>query len=203
MARDASPAERRDHRPAPRASPSGSTGTPGRIMVLPAVIVLLAFAIFPLIISAYLSLSRFALAPRRLHAELRRPLQLQEAALRLAAIPPPRHLRPFGPVAWLLLALVARPLACCSCAPLLPRPLHRCSASIGRLITAGAGDRRLLWSLATDRSPAASPAPLVNTLIYVVVGVTVQFAARPRPRAPLRPADPRRGTSSACSSSCR
>ena len=32
-------------------------------MVLPAVIVLLAFAIFPLIISAYLSLSRFALAP--------------------------------------------------------------------------------------------------------------------------------------------
>jgi len=35
----------------------------GRLMVLPAVIVLLAFAIFPLIISAYLSLSRFALAP--------------------------------------------------------------------------------------------------------------------------------------------
>jgi multiple sugar transport system permease protein len=35
----------------------------GRIMVMPAVIVLLCFAIFPLIISAYLSLSRFALAP--------------------------------------------------------------------------------------------------------------------------------------------
>ena len=35
----------------------------GRIMVLPAVIVLLCFAIFPLIISAYLALSRFALAP--------------------------------------------------------------------------------------------------------------------------------------------
>ena len=35
----------------------------GRLMVLPAVIVLLGFAIFPLIISAYLSLSRFALAP--------------------------------------------------------------------------------------------------------------------------------------------
>ena len=35
----------------------------GRFMVLPAVIVLLCFAIFPLIISAYLSLSRFALAP--------------------------------------------------------------------------------------------------------------------------------------------
>ena len=32
-------------------------------MVLPAVIVLLCFAIFPLIISAYLALSRFALAP--------------------------------------------------------------------------------------------------------------------------------------------
>ena len=35
----------------------------GRIMVLPAVLVLLCFAIFPLIISAYLSLSRFVLAP--------------------------------------------------------------------------------------------------------------------------------------------
>src|ERR1700684_2511107 len=34
----------------------------GRIMVLPAVIILLAFAIFPLIISVYLSLCRFALA---------------------------------------------------------------------------------------------------------------------------------------------
>src|SRR5687767_15800069 len=35
----------------------------GRIMVLPAVIILLCFAIFPLIVSAYLALSRFALAP--------------------------------------------------------------------------------------------------------------------------------------------
>src|ERR1700689_3160752 len=34
----------------------------GRLMVLPAVIVLLCFAIFPLIISVYLSLCRFALA---------------------------------------------------------------------------------------------------------------------------------------------
>jgi len=35
----------------------------GRIMVLPAVVILLCFAIFPLIVSAYLALSRFALAP--------------------------------------------------------------------------------------------------------------------------------------------
>src|ERR1700734_112167 len=34
----------------------------GRIMVLPAVIILLAFSIFPLIVSIYLSLCRFALA---------------------------------------------------------------------------------------------------------------------------------------------
>src|SRR5436305_9638361 len=34
----------------------------GRIMVLPAVLILLAFAIFPLIVSAYLALSRFSLA---------------------------------------------------------------------------------------------------------------------------------------------
>src|ERR1700754_1180009 len=34
----------------------------GRIMVLPAVVILLCFAIFPLIVSIYLSLCRFALA---------------------------------------------------------------------------------------------------------------------------------------------
>src|SRR5258707_10916622 len=35
----------------------------GRLMVLPAVLIVLAFAIFPLIVSAYLSVARFALAP--------------------------------------------------------------------------------------------------------------------------------------------
>src|SRR3954470_11543062 len=35
----------------------------GRIMLLPAVLILLAFAIFPMILSAYLSTVRFALAP--------------------------------------------------------------------------------------------------------------------------------------------
>src|SRR3954463_1439276 len=35
----------------------------GRIMLLPAVLILLAFAIFPLILSAYLTTIRFALAP--------------------------------------------------------------------------------------------------------------------------------------------
>src|SRR5262245_61224004 len=35
----------------------------GRIMVMPAALIILAFALFPLIISAYLSVARFALAP--------------------------------------------------------------------------------------------------------------------------------------------
>jgi multiple sugar transport system permease protein len=35
----------------------------GRLMVLPAVIVILCFAVFPLIISAYLAHSRLELAP--------------------------------------------------------------------------------------------------------------------------------------------
>ena len=50
----------------------------GRIMVLPAVIVILCFAVFPLIISAYLALSRFALAPIF-------PLLISETPLRLGA----------------------------------------------------------------------------------------------------------------------
>src|SRR5215510_566215 len=35
----------------------------GRIMVLPAALIILTFALFPLIVSAYLSVARFALAP--------------------------------------------------------------------------------------------------------------------------------------------
>ena len=82
----------------------------GRVMVLPAVIVLLCFAIFPLIISAYLALSRFALAQGGFTLKFIGLAQFQEAADRLAAIPSARHLRRARAARWLLLALVAAAL---------------------------------------------------------------------------------------------
>ena len=67
----------------------------GRIMVLPAVLILLAFAIFPLIVSAYLSLSRFALAPGGFKLTFIGLLN-SAADLRRAAISFPRHVQTFG-----------------------------------------------------------------------------------------------------------
>ena len=75
--------------------PSGRLGTGG---VHPAGgLVVLALSIFPLIVSLYLSLSRFKLAQGRLHGRLHRPRSIPEAAVRLAAVPPPRHARRRSP----------------------------------------------------------------------------------------------------------
>ncbi len=62
-------------------------------MVLPAVLILLVFAIFPLIISAYLSLSRFALAGGSFKLTFIGLYNFQPAADRRAAVPFHRHLQ--------------------------------------------------------------------------------------------------------------
>ncbi len=76
----------------------------GRVMVLPAVLVLLAFAIFPLIVSAYLSLSRFALAPGGFRLTFRGLFNYD----RLIFGSQQYHLigtfKAFGPLEWILLA---------------------------------------------------------------------------------------------------
>ena len=91
----------------------------GRIMVLPAVLIVLAFAVFPLIISAYLSVTRFALAPGA-----------------------------FGPLAWGVAALTAAALLYwlyryATSGKLRPMGL------VGRLITAGLSFGVVLLILAT------------------------------------------------------
>ena len=147
----------------------------GLLMVLPAVLVVLAFAIFPLIISAYLSLIRFALAPGG--------FKLTFIGLynynRLLFGTQQYHLLgtfgAFGFVEWTLAGLAL--------AAILYWLVNYVRSSrvsviglIGRLISAIVAFGCALLALATIVAAGGFPGSVVTTLVYVVGGVAAQFA---------------------------
>jgi multiple sugar transport system permease protein len=146
----------------------------GRIMVLPAVLIILAFAIFPLIVSAYISLARFALAPGGYKLTF---VGLSNFSKLLFGAQQYHFLGTFvafGPLEWVLLAttLIAllawlRRYAISGRVSLF--------GSIGRLISAGFAVGVVLLALATIVG-GGFPGSLMTTLVYVVAGVAVQFA---------------------------
>jgi len=145
----------------------------GRLMVLPAVIVLLGFAIFPLIVSAYLSLSRFALAPGGFTLKFigllnyRKLLTGSQQYHLLGTFGTP------GPLQWLLLAAAAALMLW-----LLLRYFRRgwtVLGALGRLVTLAVAFALALVAALTF-APGGVPGTLVTTLVYVVAGVSVQFA---------------------------
>ena len=144
----------------------------GRLMVLPAVIVLLCFAIFPLIISAYLALSRFALAPGGFTLKFIGLLNFKK----LLTGSQQYHLLgtwgTLGAVQWAVLALVAAFLLAWLAGYL--RRGATILGTIGRLITGGVLAALFLVTVVTF-APGGVPGTLVNTLLYVAVGVSVQF----------------------------
>jgi multiple sugar transport system permease protein len=145
----------------------------GRIMVLPAVIILLCFAIFPLIISAYLALSRFALAPGGFTLKF---IGLTNFRKLLSGSQQYHFIGNFGTLGtpqWILLGIVALLLLF-----LLGRYLlgGRISVmgTIGRLLSASVAMGLFAAVTATAWSGGV-PGTLITTLLYVVVGVAVQF----------------------------
>ncbi len=145
----------------------------GRIMVLPAVIILLCFAIFPLIISAYLALSRFALAPGGFTLKFIGLTNFRKLLVGSQQYHFLGTFGAFGPLQWGLLGLVALGLLF-----FLARYLMSGEATAvgmgGRLISTGVVLG--LAALATATLGAGGvPGTLVTTLLYVVVGVLVQF----------------------------
>jgi len=145
----------------------------GRLMVLPAVIVLLGFAIFPLIVSAWLSLSRFALAPGGFTLKFIGLLNYKKL---LTGSQQYHLLGSFGtpgPLQWLLLAAVAALMLW-----LLLRYFRRgwtVLGTLGRLVTLAVAVALALVSVLTF-APGGVPGTLVTTLVYVAAGVSVQFA---------------------------
>jgi len=145
----------------------------GRLMVLPAVVVILCFAVFPLIISAYLALSRFALAPGGFTLKFIGLLNFRK----LLTGSQQYHLLGtwgmLGAVQWLVLALAAAAVLA-----LWVRYFRSGRATIlgtiGRLLSVSVAYGVLLVSVVTF-APGGVPGTVVNTLVYVAIGVTAQF----------------------------
>jgi multiple sugar transport system permease protein len=144
----------------------------GRIMVLPAVVILLAFAIFPLIISVYLSLCRFSLDAGGFRLKFvglynfRRLLFGAQQYHFLGTLKPldwPEWVG-FGAFFILVLIWLGRYVA----------TRFTALGFIGRLISASLATALMLAALATLPSGAYG-GTLLTTYFYVLVGVLVQF----------------------------
>ena len=145
----------------------------GPIMVFPAVIILLAFAIFPLIVSGYLALSRFSLAAGSFKLRFVGLLNFKKLLVGSQQYHFLGTFGTFGTVQWVLLAAAVVALAA-----FLIRYFRfgrvTIIGTIGRMITVTAVAGLVLLLLATF-APGGVPGTLPTTTFYVLVGVTVQF----------------------------
>jgi multiple sugar transport system permease protein len=145
----------------------------GAIMVLPAILIVLAFAIFPLIVSAYLSLARFALAPGGYKITFVGLTNFNKLLLGAQQYHFLGTFGNFGPLAWAIAIVVGLGLGSW---------LVRYATSdhfslfglLGRLISAGLAAGMTLLFVATVVA-GGFPGTLMTTMIYVVAGVVAQF----------------------------
>ncbi|MBC8449876.1 MAG: sugar ABC transporter permease [Chloroflexi bacterium] len=147
--------------------------TAGNVFIWPAVLVVLFLSIFPLILSLYLSLSRFRFVKGGFEinfvglANYRKLLFGSEQTHFLGLLAKPSL---WG---WLVLALVAALLVwslmryvrsgACSVGGLIGRLLSAAVVSFG------------IWLVVRTLSSGGRPGTLVVTLIYVFVGIAVQY----------------------------
>jgi multiple sugar transport system permease protein len=143
----------------------------GRLFVLPAVLLILAFSLFPLIISAWLAVSAFRLSPGGYDIRFVGFLNFRKMFFgtqqfhllgTFAAIPL------FG---WLLIAL-ASAAALLFLWRYLARPRVTVLGLLGRLVSVATGLGVVVLFAATIAGQLGS---LSTTLFYVVAGVLVQF----------------------------
>ena len=145
----------------------------GNVFILPAVLVVLFLAIFPLIISLYLSLSRFKFVKGGFQikfvglANYRKLLAGSQKTHFLGAMTDP------SPLGWLVFAIVVALLAWG-----LVRYVRGQQRSIGGLIgrvLAVLVVCLLTWLLVRTLSPGGRPGTVIVTLLYVFVGIAVQY----------------------------
>lgn len=146
----------------------------GNVFLLPAVLVVLLLSIFPLIISLYLSLSRFKFVKGGFEirfvglANYRKLLAGSEQTHFLGAM------ADLSPVSWLVFLLVVA-LIVVSLVRHIRSPRSSVIGLFGRglvavLVSLG------VWLLVRTLSSGGRPGTLVVTWIYVFVGIAVQYA---------------------------
>ena len=145
----------------------------GSVFILPAVLVVLMLAIFPLIISLYLSLSRFKFVRGGFEitfvglANYRKLLFGSEKTHFLGLL---GHPSPFG---WLVIIIAAGLLLYA-----LFRTLRSGTATFGGLVgslLSSALVLMIVWLLVATLSQAGRPGTLIVTLLYVFIGIFFQY----------------------------
>ncbi len=143
------------------------------VFIWPAVFVVLFLAIFPLIISLYLSLSRFKFVKGGFEikfvglANYKKLLAGSEKTHFLGKLADPSL---FG---WLVLAIVVA-LSAWGLVRYIRDPQRSVTGLIGRTVAAVVVTL-LAWLLVRTLSPDGRPGTVVVTLLYVFIGIAVQY----------------------------
>src|ERR1700748_2483542 len=145
----------------------------GRIMVLPSVIILLCFAIFPLIVSIYLSLCRFALAGGSFTLTFLGLYNYKRLLFGAQQYHLIGTLKPIETSGWIVFAVYAA--AVLYWLIRYVRAEFTVLGFIGRLISIALASGLVLALLATLPQKAYQ-GTLLTTYIYVLFGVAAQFA---------------------------
>ena len=145
----------------------------GRLMVLPADMIILAFALFPLIISAYLSVTRFALAPGGFKLTFIGLLNYRKLLVGAQQYHFLGTFQSLGAIAWIFLGLVTAALLFWFGRSLVNGGITVAGA-IGRLVSTALAFGLALLVAATILSDDF-PGTFVTTFFYVIVGVAIQF----------------------------
>jgi multiple sugar transport system permease protein len=145
----------------------------GSVFIMPAVLVILGFSIFPLLASLYISLTRLGFSEGGVRLTF---VGFDNYAKLLVGIDRPHFLgvsKPLTPVAVVFLVAVYAGFAF-----LLVRYLRsrrpRVGGTLGRVIVAGIAGA-LAWLFASTVLTTGRPGTLVVTIIYVGVDVAVQY----------------------------
>ncbi len=145
----------------------------GNVFIWPAVLVVLFLSIFPLIISLYLSLSHFKFVKGGFEikfaglANYRKLLLGSEQTHFLGLMADP------SPLGWLVIAIVVVLLAW-SLARYISSQQRSVGGLIGRVLTVVLLGL-LAWLLVHTLSPTGRPGTVVITLLYVFIGIAVQY----------------------------
>jgi multiple sugar transport system permease protein len=145
----------------------------GRLFVLPAVLIILAFSIFPLVVSAWLSLSRFQLAPGGYQISYIGWLNIKKLFFGSQQF---HLLGTFTAVSWFggLILAATTGLLLWMFWRYFKSGRAGVVGSIGRLITAATA-LWIAWIFAVTVGDKGQLGSLSTTIIYVIGGVVIQF----------------------------
>ena len=145
----------------------------GSVFILPAVIVILGFSIFPLLASLYVSLSRLSFSEGGVELKF---VGLDNYAKLITGVDQTHFLGVVGPITPLsgLVLVAAYGLFAYFLYRYITGPNRTAGGLVGRVVTALIAGG-LLWLVANTILTSGRPGTLVVTIVYVGVDVTVQY----------------------------